>query len=540
MAPNNEDAANQVITFLQANIMHSKVATATLRRRLEASKLTVALIQEPYHYHGRVCGLGNLGGNLFTDANVDTPPRTCIYVSGDMKANIERRFCSRDLTTVRLLGDPKRNAPDILISSVYMAEGEQVPPTLMEQLIRHCEDREQHLLIAADANAHHTVWGSRKNNVRGENMVEFLCSTVMCVINRGAEPTFVTKRFQTIPDITLATQNLARHITGWQVSKEPSCSDHRRIEFRYEGAPLRPELRRNPRTTNKRQYYSNLKSRLDVLTAPGRITTTEQVEVWNDTVSTSIIESYHESCPLRDTHRFNPKHSWWTAKLEKVRRTVRRAFNKAKDTRLDTDWEAYKATLMKYKNKIRDRERKAWRDFCSSIESTAETARLKKILSADKNKELGSVRRSDNTLTESVEEAYRVLLETHFPGSVIVSEVRWDNSPDHEPTTQDWEVADKVISDDKVQWAISSFHPYKSAGCDGILPGLLQWSRNLITPFLVDILKTCLAHRYVPRAWREVRVVFIPKPGREDYSAAKAYRPISLTSFLLKTLERLI
>lgn len=51
--------------------------------------------------------------------------------------------------------------------------------------------------------------------------------------------------------------------------------------------------------------------------------------------------------------------------------------------------------------------------------------------------------------------------------------------------------------------------------------------------------RACLAFRYVPLMWREVRVLFIPKPGKADYTEAKAYRPISLTSFLLKTLERL-
>jgi len=35
-------------------------------------------------------------------------------------------------------------------------------------------------------------------------------------------------------------------------------------------------------------------------------------------------------------------------------------------------------------------------------------------------------------------------------------------------------------------------------------------------------------------------VVFIPKGGRNDYTAAKSYRPISLASFILKTLERYI
>jgi hypothetical protein len=41
-------------------------------------------------------------------------------------------------------------------------------------------------------------------------------------------------------------------------------------------------------------------------------------------------------------------------------------------------------------------------------------------------------------------------------------------------------------------------------------------------------------------AWRQVKVVFIPKPGRNTYSGPKDYRPISLTSFLLKTMERLV
>jgi hypothetical protein len=35
-------------------------------------------------------------------------------------------------------------------------------------------------------------------------------------------------------------------------------------------------------------------------------------------------------------------------------------------------------------------------------------------------------------------------------------------------------------------------------------------------------------------------VVFIPKPGRNTYCGPKDYRPISLTSFLLKIMDRLV
>jgi hypothetical protein len=49
-----------------------------------------------------------------------------------------------------------------------------------------------------------------------------------------------------------------------------------------------------------------------------------------------------------------------------------------------------------------------------------------------------------------------------------------------------------------------------------------------------------LALSYTPSAWKLARVVFIPKAGRTSYSSAKDFRLISLTSFLLKTLEKLI
>jgi ribonuclease HI len=57
---------------------------------------------------------------------------------------------------------------------------------------------------------------------------------------------------------------------------------------------------------------------------------------------------------------------------------------------------------------------------------------------------------------------------------------------------------------------------------------------------LVEIYVSCLALGYIPKKWREVKVTFIPKPGRVDYEDARNNRGISLSSFLLKGLERLV
>ena len=45
---------------------------------------------------------------------------------------------------------------------------------------------------------------------------------------------------------------------------------------------------------------------------------------------------------------------------------------------------------------------------------------------------------------------------------------------------------------------------------------------------------------YISKIWREVRVTSVPKPGKTNYTTAKAFRPISLTSFLLKGLKKLV
>jgi hypothetical protein len=49
-----------------------------------------------------------------------------------------------------------------------------------------------------------------------------------------------------------------------------------------------------------------------------------------------------------------------------------------------------------------------------------------------------------------------------------------------------------------------------------------------------------MAYGLIPTAWRQVRVTFIPKAGKLDYTEAKAYCPISLSSLFLKIKEKVV
>jgi hypothetical protein len=57
---------------------------------------------------------------------------------------------------------------------------------------------------------------------------------------------------------------------------------------------------------------------------------------------------------------------------------------------------------------------------------------------------------------------------------------------------------------------------------------------------LTKIFRASIALKYVLQTWRGTKVIFIPKPGKNSHTLTKDFRSISLTSFLLKSLERLV
>jgi hypothetical protein len=101
----------------------------------------------------------------------------------------------------------------------------------------------------------------------------------------------------------------------------------------------------------------------------------------------------------------------------------------------------------------------------------------------------------------------------------------------------DWNLTKRVVNQSKIRWALSIFKPFKSAGTDEIVSALLQEGAEHLVPHLCRIFRACMAYGFIPTAWRQVKVTFIPKPGELDYAESKAYHPISLSPFLLQTME---
>ena len=86
---------------------------------------------------------------------------------------------------------------------------------------------------------------------------------------------------------------------------------------------------------------------------------------------------------------------------------------------------------------------------------------------------------------------------------------------------------------------MSGFQHKKSPGPDGLKPAIFPHLPDNFINYLEFIYRSCVCFSFTPTKWKDTRLIFIPKPGKKEYNTAKAYRPISLSNYFLKTLERL-
>ena len=360
-------------------------------------------------------------------------------------------------------------------------------------------------------------------------MEDFIVHHDLILVNRGTTATFDSGRATSIIDITLCTSSMVPRLSDWMVLEKHEFSDHNRIRF---SLAVEPPVRKRTWVL-KLADWSEFKSILR--STSGRC---KKPYFWTpDTVDREVFHLYKDIesalskvCPkIRAGQKYTNK--WWTADLTSQRRKTRRLQKKAKDNPGDMSlWEEYKRARNDLVSSIRKAKRTCWRNFTEEASSPESMTKLTKALFKKGGKTIGHLRRADGTSTCNKEEILDTLLDAFFPDS---KEVGDDPSPPSK-LFADCNEIDNIFSWEKVGLAFRSFKTRKAPGPDKIRPEVLQNLDNDTLRRVSRIYGACLCLGYVPKRWREAKVVLIPKEGKRDYSNPRAFRPISLTSFLFK------
>jgi hypothetical protein len=95
------------------------------------------------------------------------------------------------------------------------------------------------------------------------------------------------------------------------------------------------------------------------------------------------------------------------------------------------------------------------------------------------------------------------------------------------------------ITDDEVTNALRQLDVRKPPGPDGLLPRVLKLAAVPLTPVVKQIFENSLHQRRVPSLWTIAKIKPIPK-GTNTPKHPTEFRPIAITSTLVKILERII
>ena len=468
--------------------------------------------------------------------------RAALILSKTVNAWPIEEFVTPDMATAHV----NLSSGEVLYIVSLYADCTKAPvPRILRSLVNKAAKDKAEVIIMCDTNAHSEgLWSDKRTCPRGEAWENFVTDKRLIVHNQGDVFTFNTRRGQSIIDVTFSTAGIASAIKAWQAVDAVPSSDHVSIQFALQIGCQTMERRRNFRKCNWKYFQDQLEIRRSPLEQQDEWTA-EDLEAEASNFLADIQEVAAEACPLSKVATGPRKIQWWgdseckrlNIRMHSIRKYLRwhskyNGTNRAKYTDNDlTDCrKAFKAACRRAK-------RRSWRSFVEDVDSNPQVARLNQVFNKKVNQDIGLLHHPEGRLC-TPKESMALLCSTHFPKCLMSPPIR-PRRPLVSSCKLDDPKAD-FINEHRVEIVAKSFGSFKGPGPDALPPCVYQNFGPVALVRLVRIYKASYLLGYMPESWRQIKVIFIPKPDKPSYSIPKAFRPISLMSFMMKICEKLL
>ena len=504
-------------------------------RELEGKKQSIILATEPHIYANKITGMPKGTKSIYYRAGSSEPgPRAGIIASLDVKLTAMDSWCSRDCAVALA----KIGGRQTVIVSLYLDLNLQVHPDWLGRLMQMIEDKKYPVIIGVDSNAHSTLYGPDTNK-RGTDFEDFILQNGLSVENKGNAPTFEVcrgnKLVQTNIDVTL-TRNLTAGVLNWRVDREYNASDHNTIRFEIMSDKAEPQLVR-PWSKAAWDKFSTILAGADYEVPKDM--SMKKLDKLVKKVYSHLERALDEACPLSKITPTVGKSHWANEKHDRGKARVSDLYRKAKQSGIERHWEEYRTADREFKRLCKNDKNRAWRKYKETIQSEKEMAQLAKVAQWEERRDINVLTKPDGSSTDPGVETIDLLTGTHFPAATDIKHVTYNNRrnlavQEINEKYKDW------IDIQKIKTALEGFEKKKSPGPDGLKPLVFEHFPDAFLRVLETIYKSSIHLGYTPKAWKQTRVIFISKPGKETYDKPKSFRPISLSNYLLKGLERLV
>ena len=521
------------LPFIQLNMHRALMASIELTKTLNTSN-AICLLTEPCTNQNKICYVPN-NVICLPSTTLSDRPRTAIFLPRHTPHVFLDQLSNKDCTAA-ILDFPCGRA---IVASVYLDYNLPVVQDWLEALLQYADSKKYPILIAMDSNAHSELYGP-ETNARGVDFEEFIEQHTLTIENKGNTPTFHSFRRgrhnDTHIDVTLTKDFIP--LQNWRVHDTTyNGSDHHTITWDIPTSlPTPPMIR--PWAKADWKLFTQIIADYD-FHIPDNFTTFKTDKLlkrWYKVVQGAL----NEACPLRPARPTPTEMDWYGDDLHFLHKRVKRKYIAHRKSLTSHKHKQFVKAKRSYRKACRRGRRQSWRLFVEKTPDQTNMAKLFKIAQRRDRRTINTIKRPDGTMTQPGMETITALTNVHFPAAQPgttnpnLTSANKITSEDLKDKYNDW------ITPELVRKAMRLFKPNKAAGPDGLKPVVFKYLPDNAINILTIIYRACIALGHTPAQWRETKVIFLPKPGKESYDIPKSYRPISLSNFPLKCLERLV
>ncbi|KAF6525889.1 hypothetical protein HZS61_011684 [Fusarium oxysporum f. sp. conglutinans] len=390
------------------------------------------------------------------------------------------------------------------------------------------------LILAGDFNRHDQMWGrddvSVERQGEADPIIDLMNDFMLRSLLRRGTKTWQSGDYETTIDLVLASEELADANIKCAIHGTEHGSDPRTIETVFDISV--PAPKQEERLLFKNAPWKEINSRIEETLRVRPVGNTVQQKT--DRLMSAVLEAVQALTPKAKASPYAKR--WWTHDLTQLRhvytywrnraRAVRRVGQNVKDLE-----NTAKAAAKQYHDAVRHRKNTHWKEFLADNDNIWKAAKYTKSGDDAAFGKIPQLVRADGTTTASHREQAEELLAKYFPPLP-------DNIEDEGPRQQRAPVTMPDLTLEEVERQLWATKSWKAPGEDGLPAWKQVWPS--VKHVVLAIFQASLDEGVIPDQWRHARIIPLKKPGKDDYTIAKAWRPISLLATLGKVLESIV